>query len=274
VSGPPGAGRRATRGTLVATLALAPLLTGCATIGGAPPWGERATLAPGRATFGRAVVRAVKAPQTWAPLAAAAVLQIDHLDLRAATWSSEHTPLFGSRGAADRSSDDLVNVAAFLAGVSIVAAPSGEEPRAWVTNKAKGGTLDLAAFAIAQNTNSGLKRAFARARPDRSDHRSFPSGHATRASALAAVTQRNADAALGDHPGATAVRAATFTLAAVCAWSRVEAGRHYPADALAGFALGHLVGTLVSDAFVVPLPVDVDVSLAPGGVGVAVRWRP
>jgi hypothetical protein len=34
-----------------------------------------------------------------------------------------------------------------------------------------------------------------------------------------------------------------------CAWSRVEAGKHYLSDALAGFALGHFLGAFVNDLF-------------------------
>jgi hypothetical protein len=33
------------------------------------------------------------------------------------------------------------------------------------------------------------------------------------------------------------------------AWARVEAKRHYPADILAGMAIGHFISAFVNDAF-------------------------
>lgn len=274
-------GRRRARATgpmwpaAVTAIALAPLLAGCATIGGARPWGADATLAPGKPTFTRAVVRAATAPQTWAPLAAAALLQIDHMDARAGAWTRDHTPVFGSAGAADRASDRLFNATVAACAVSILAAPSGTTPEDWIVNKAKGGALDVAATIAAQGAASGLKRVTGRTRPDRSDDRSMPSGHATRSSVFATLAARNARAALGDGPAARTAELATFALAAGCAWSRIEAERHHPSDVLVGFALGHAIGAVVSDAFVSPaLPVSLDVSLVPGRHAMIVAsWR-
>ncbi len=33
------------------------------------------------------------------------------------------------------------------------------------------------------------------------------------------------------------------------AWARVEANKHYPADILAGMAIGHFISAFVNDAF-------------------------
>lgn len=256
---------------LAVALALAPLLTGCATLGGARPWGGQATLIPERASLGRTLVRTAKAPQTWAPLAAAALLQAGGMDARAADWASSRTPVFGSRETADAASDRLVNAAEIACGLSILAAPSGTEPVEWVTGKAKGGLLDLATMNAAQGLAAGLKRAGGRLRPDATDARSMPSGHATRASVAATLAQRNLRAGFGEGPAATAAGIGTVAIAAACAWSRVEAGRHYPADALVGFAVGHVVGAIVNDAFVSPaMPVSLNVSLPRGGVALEV----
>ena len=259
----------------LAMLALAPLATGCAAIGAARPWADRATLAPGTGSLGHVIVRTAKAPQTWAPIAAAALLQIDHLDARAARWAARETPLFHSAGSADEASDALANAAVTLWGVSMLAAPSGADAGVWITNKAKGGVLDVAGVTAAQGLSGALKVGVGRQRPDGSDDRSFPSGHATRSSVAATFAERNVRAACGDGAVARVSGIGTFAIAAACAWSRVEAGRHHPADALAGFALGHLVGAIVNDAFVTPAaPVSLEVSLAPGrGAAFAVSWR-
>lgn len=251
-------------GLVPAVLALALLAGGCATAGGAHPWAADATIAPGRPTVTRVVLHTATAPQTWAPLAVAALLQVDHLDARASAWSRDHAPVFGSSGGADRASDRLANAAAATCAVSILAVPSGTTPGAWTLNKAKGGVLDLAATLAALGVAGGLKVTTGRTRPDGTDHRSLPSGHATRASVLSTLAQRNARAALGNGTAARAAGVATFALAAACAWSRVEAGRHYPSDALVGFAIGQAAGAFVNDAFVTPAwPVSVRVSVVP-----------
>ena len=36
------------------------------------------------------------------------------------------------------------------------------------------------------------------------------------------------------------------------AWARVEAGRHFPSDVLAGAALGNFITTFILDAFLSP----------------------
>lgn len=260
----------------LAILALAPFVTGCATVGAARPWAEQATLAPGGASLGQAIVRTAKAPQTWAPIAAAALLQIDHLDARAARWAAAETPLFHSNASADDASDVFANAAVAAWGVSMLAVPSGTDAGAWMANKTKGGLLDVAAVIGAQGMSGVLKVTVDRKRPDGSDHKSFPSGHATRASVSGTLAERNLRAAYGDGAAARATGIGTFALAAACAWSRVEAGRHYPADVLAGYALGHLVGAIVNDAFVTPAaPVSVRVSLGPGkGGAIVATWGP
>jgi len=222
------------------------------------------------------VAGTAKAPQTWAPLALAALLQIDRMDARATEWATDHTPVFGNREHADQESTELANLAAALCAASIVVAPSGTEAREWTVNKAKGGLLDAAAIVAVQGIAAGVKSGVGRTRPDGSDDRSFPSGHSTRASAAATLAQRNVQAAFGRSPATRAVGLGTFALAAGSAWARVEAGRHYAGDVLAGFALGYFVTAVVNDAFVTPAaPVALDVSFVPGRGGtVTLSWRP
>jgi len=257
-------------------LAFLPLAAGCATVGGARPWAEQATLKPGKRTFTSVVVSNAKAPQTWAPLALAALFQVDHLDARASTWASDHTPVFGTQAHADNASTELANAVTVVAGATILLVPSGTEPQPWVVNKAKGGLLDVAAIGFVQGTAAAVKSAAGRTRPNGKDDRSFPSGHSTRSSAAAVLAQRNVRAAFGPSPATTAFGLGTFALAAGSAWARVEAGAHYPADVLAGFALGHFVTAVINDAFVTPAaPVALDVSIVPGrGGAVAISWHP
>jgi membrane-associated phospholipid phosphatase len=225
----------------------------------------------------RALGSAVRAPETWAPAALALLLQIDGMDQRLATWAADETPVFGSNGNAARVSDRLVQATSIAYGLSLLATPSGEDARSWTVNKLKGGVLGYTAIGATHGAVELLKRATNRTRPDGSDDRSFPSGHAAGSAVRATLAARNARCVLR----APALRAASditcALLAGGCAWARVEAHKHYPSDVLAGLAFGHFLGMLVNDALIqAGAPEDFGVSLAPspGGFTVAVRWSP
>jgi len=49
--------------------------------------------------------------------------------------------------------------------------------------------------------------------------------------------------------GTTSLRIGLASLTTGTAWARVEAGKHFPSDVLAGMALGHLIGAFINDVF-------------------------
>ncbi len=83
-------------------------------------------------------------------------------------------------------------------------------------------------FAVSEAVTTALKVSVNRRRPDGGGD-SFPSGHSTAAFAAATLLWRNSGPGVGVP--ACAIAAAT-------AYSRVESGRHYPSDVLAGAAIG------------------------------------
>lgn len=89
------------------------------------------------------------------------------------------------------------------------------------------------AFLIAQ----GLKETFPERRPDGSDRRSFPSGHAASAFAAAATLQNR----YGWRVGLPAQ-----AVAALVGFSRVEARKHHWYDVVAGAAIGETSGFLIT----------------------------
>lgn len=99
----------------------------------------------------------------------------------------------------------------------------------------------IAAYATATLSASALKAAIPRERPrlptlvPRPGTHSFPSGHAATSFACAALL-----AAVEPR-----LRIPLYVLAALIAFSRLEAGVHFPLDVLAGSVLGLVLGGAV-----------------------------
>jgi undecaprenyl-diphosphatase len=86
-------------------------------------------------------------------------------------------------------------------------------------------------------TDEVLKPLFQRPRPLPDDDFSFPSGHATNAFAAATMLAWG----VRNWP----FRITAFFLAALVAFSRVQLGFHYPADVIAGAAVGTVDALIV-----------------------------
>lgn len=224
-------------------------LVGCGTLPGGRRWGEDVTLLPGWQRVRSAAVHAVTDPYTWAPAAGAAVVGLGGFDRRISDWARDHRPVFGTTRNAKRWSDDLSDAAGIGALASALATPSGEGPGEVVWNKAKGLAVEIAAVGTAMTTTVTLKGLTHRQRPDDSDHESFPSGHSTKAFAYATVGRRNLEALPLPQGLRSALGVGFDAVATATAWARVEAGKHYPSDVLAGAALANLLTGFVHDAF-------------------------
>ena len=82
-----------------------------------------------------------------------------------------------------------------------------------------------------------MKLAAGRTRPDSSNTRSFPSGHASSTACAAVILWDR----YGPGAGIPAAAVAVFT-----ALSRVTLGKHYPSDVIAGASIGTAVGLAVA----------------------------
>lgn len=109
----------------------------------------------------------------------------------------------------------------------------------------------------------GLKETFPETRPDGSDRRSFPSGHASLSFAAAATMQNR----YGWKVGLPATLVAAFV-----GYARVRADKHHWYDVVAGAAIGETAGFLITRQH------DSNVRVLPwgdthgGGVAMAVRF--
>lgn len=226
-------------------------LGGCAGMPRSGGWGGDATLTPGWQRVGDAALAAAKDPYTWVPAVSAAALQIGNLDNRIADWANKNTPVFGSRRSAADASDMLVeaNLALYLGSGLAAPAPADGD---WLGAKARGFAAGAAAIFATSGVTTGLKALSRRRRPLGTGRASFPSGHAS----FAGVTDRLTFETLGWYdmapPLRTAAGAGLTGLALMTGWARVEAGKHHPADVLAGAALGNFFAVFFTKGFLDP----------------------
>lgn len=112
--------------------------------------------------------------------------------------------------------------------------------------------LTLESFVLANTFTVGIKRLAHRSRPDSGEdfttfdgpgfsdsNTSFPSGHASRAFAVASVIASE----YGDNP---VVPPIAYALATLTAWSRINDNKHWASDVVFGAAFGYGIGKLVS----------------------------
>ena len=234
---------------LAMLLSITHLLCGCSSLPNGRDWGQDATFKPGWQAVRESAVNAAKSPYTWAPLAGAALLQIGDWDSEVADWASENTPVFGSQQSARDASGTLKDISAVAWLVTALATPSGDSSGGWLGAKSKGVAVGVSAGLLTGGITSVVKNWSGRTRPDGSNTDSFPSGHSSFAANYATLASRNLQSIdMGDNYR-RAMQIGFGVIAAGTAWSRVEAGVHYPSDVLVGMALGHFVGAFINDAF-------------------------
>jgi membrane-associated phospholipid phosphatase len=117
----------------------------------------------------------------------------------------------------------------------------------------------MEAFAIDAAMVTALKPVVGRRRPDHSNSLSFPSGHSSGAFAVSTVLFRRGGWALGIP---------AYGLSALTAMARIEDRKHYLSDAVAGAAIGILVGELVSPGHNQVAPARTALVASPSGMAV------
>jgi membrane-associated phospholipid phosphatase len=187
----------------------------------------RRTLGAFPKNLGRTVV-GVFSRQSLAPflIGAAATASAAHFDTPAASAIMGSCSGCGQTGGFLGGAAIAPTVAAFF--VAGRFAPQG---------RFRAASYDFAQALIVTELYTGaLKYGIQRARPDGSDHLSFPSGHTSAAFTLATVAS---------HHYGWKVGVPAYVLASGIGLSRIEMNKHYLSDVLAGAALGVIVGRTV-----------------------------
>lgn len=251
----------------------AAVLSGCGTLPSGRGWGEDATYRPGWQRVRSAAADAALDPWVWAPLVGAAVFQIDGWDREVADWARRQTPVFGSQNSARQWSDDLRSASVFAHYATILATPGGSQPSEWFLNKAKGALVNVAAVSVTGQLTQLGKAQSGRQRPNGADDESFPSGHTSSSAVHTRLASRNLQSVNLPRFARRGLDAGLFTLTAGTAWARIEAGWHYPADTLAGMALGNFFASFMNDAFLGLDSPNAGFAVVNTGEGATLQWR-
>ena len=221
---------------------------------------------PSRTDWRKSAVRAIEDPRTWVPAAAAIAVAVSGRDHDISADARRDTRVFGSQENAEDMSNSLKGAAhAIMLATALLPNRDGD---AFTTRLAIAAANEVTTIPNALATGA-LKAAIGRTRPDASDDYSLPSGHASTAASYAAVTARNLEEARVRTSARRTLLVVSEVLVAGTAWARVEAGKHYATDVLAGAALGNAITRTVDRAFRDRnVPVTIEIRPAEGGAGV------
>ena len=101
---------------------------------------------------------------------------------------------------------------------------------------------------------------------------SFVSGHTSNTAALSFFTAKIFHDLYPDSPWRTAVWAGAAAVPLVTGYARYRAGKHFPTDILAGYALGAALGILIPEGHKDPNQAGWRTAVTENGVGFCYRW--
>jgi hypothetical protein len=234
------------------------------------------TLIPGWKRLEYAAVHAISSPLTYVPALVAGGIYFTNSDKGISEWASTKNPIFGSQKNAEQLSNALRN-SSMLAYLATEAALPIVKHDDLIFTSAMGVAAGFAAVSLTGESTNLIKNKAARVRPDASDNLSFPSGHTSTSSVFTTLAAHNIEQMQLGTPWETTLQGGLALLTAGTGWARVEAKKHYLSDVLAGAALGHFIGTFVSDCFLgeaspVKLDMNVDPSVKNPGASVNISF--
>jgi len=216
------------------------------------PWGASTTFSPGWQQIKRGAKESFYNPETWVPLAGAAIFGFTELDQKVSDYAIDYGPIYGRSNTAIDKSDDvfvLTKLALFTTSLATAGADNFED-----TVRFKGRGLTAQSIAIGLNNffTGELKVLAKRIPPNQINDDSLTSRHASGAFLYSSLSRYNVRHITTDRFWQNSADAMMIGLASVTAWGRVEGGLHYPSDVLVGAAMGNFFANFIHYTFVAP----------------------
>lgn len=255
--------------TIIPSFCLILLLTSCSFLNRRGSWGKRAMWPLKSSNIWDAAKRNASSPHVWAPLVGAGTIHWAGWDHKISNWANSGNRIYDDQTSADNWSDNFNDLLKYEAYVTTALTPSMDEDEklsGYLLNKARG------AFAVnLSSLGSGyahdrLAKAAHRRRPNKSDFRSFPSGHSTDAASRNMINSKNLDYIDMSDDLRFGIKSANTLMASGTLWARLEGKRHFPSDVLCGYALGSFLSGFIYDALMNMNP-DESFVVAPTGQG-------
>lgn len=245
------------------------LFTSCSFLNKRGTWGKRAIYPVSGSNVLNALKKNVSSPHVWIPLAGAGTIFLGGWDDNISNWAHSQEGIFEKENDADNWSDTFNEILKYETYLTTLLTPSMNEDgkfSGYLWNKAKGAFVVNAAGLAVVYTHDTTRDWVKRERPDESDLRSFPSGHAMAAGGWNTLTNKNLDYIEMKKGTRSGIKTVNTTIAAGTLWSRIEGQRHYPTDVLCGYAMASFISGFIYDAFMNADPNETLI-IAPTGKG-------
>lgn len=226
-------------------------ISSCSLLNRRGTWGKKALWPIRKMTVWEAAKKNATSAHVWVPLVGAGTIHWAGWDHKISNWANADRGIYDDQTAADNWSDNFNDILRYEAYATVILTPSmNEDGKFWgyLGNKLKGGFAVNAASLSSSYAHDRIAKAAHRRRPNKSDYRSFPSGHSTDAAARNVIVSKNLDYIEMDPSLRFGIKTLNTTMAAGTLWARLEGKRHYPSDVLCGYALGSFLSGFVYDS--------------------------
>jgi hypothetical protein len=236
--------------TMLIYLPILLIFSGCSAFQKKGSWGKDAFSPVKASRVGAAFKKNITSAHVWAPLGGALAIHWGGHDHKISNWAQKEKNIYGDRTAADNWSDNFDDILKYEMFLTPLLTASSEEGtlREYVWRKGKGYVVIAGASRLPDYAHDRLAKAIHRRRPNKSDTRSFPSGHSTQAGTRNMIVLRNLQGIPMNPNVRFGIETLNTTMSAGVLWARVEGKRHYPSDVLAGYALGAFLSGFIYDS--------------------------
>jgi membrane-associated phospholipid phosphatase len=197
-----------------------------------------------------AAIKTITDPLVLVPAFGAAAIYYTNSDKAITNWATKHAPVFSSEKRAGDYSTYLLHATGWSAYIAMPVQViwTSYNTGDYITPVLTTGISYGISVESTVLLTGYIKTEAGRERPNKADHESFPSLHASWSSCHATLAAESIDRLPISYAGQMIWKGATYACAAGAAWGRVESRWHYTSDVLAGWVLGRIITLFVTES--------------------------